>query len=204
MHTCDGFKLLLSEEDYEERLERIEMVAGMDLVGRSVATATKDSTVRPRTQRVLATKPIPKLPVADILRGRDFLTGNIPKAMCGVFEKHGSVVRVPISMDGQPVVALMGPDCNNWVNKQGRFYLRSKDYIQGLEGVFGASRTMPGMDGAERVGDGEQQPDRHREPGCRGCVQCGDSGDLDDAHVVGGKARQLGIQVDQEQDQHEE
>ena len=149
MHTCDGFKLLLSEEDYEERLERIEMVAGMDLVGRSVATAAKDSTVRPRTQRVLATKPIPKLPVADILRGRDFLTGNIPKAMCGVFEKHGPVVRVPISMDGQPVVALMGPDCNNWVNKQGRFYLRSKDYIQGLEGVFGASRTMPGMDGAE-------------------------------------------------------
>ena len=149
MHTCDGFKLLLSEEDYEERLDRIEMVAGMDLVGRSVATAAKDSAARPRTQRVLATKPIPKLPVADILRGRDFLTGNIPKAMYGVLEKHGPVVRVPIGMDGQPVVALMGLDCNNWVNKQGRFYLRSKDYIQGLEGVFGASRTMPGMDGAE-------------------------------------------------------
>ena len=149
MHTCDGFKLLLSEEDYEERLDRIEMVAGMDLVGRSVATAAKDSAARPRTQRVLATKPIPKLPVADILRGRDFLTGNIPKAMYGVLEKHGPVVRAPISMDGQPVVALMGLDCNNWVNKQGRFYLRSKDYIQGLEGVFGASRTMPGMDGAE-------------------------------------------------------
>ena len=148
-HTCDGFKLLLSEEDYEERLERIETVAGMDLVGRTVAAAAKDSTVKPRTQRVLATKPIPKLPVADVLRGRDFRTGNIPKAMCSVFEKHGPVVRVPMSMNGQPVVALLGPECNNWVNKQGRFYLRSKDYIQGLEGVFGASRTMPGMDGAE-------------------------------------------------------
>ena len=149
MHTCDGFKLLLSEEDYEEKLERIETVAAMDLVGRSVATAVKNSTVKPMTRRVLPAKPIPKLPVADILRGRDFLTGNIPKAMCSMFEKHGPVVRVPISMDGQPLVALMGPDCNNWVNKQGRFYLRSKDYIQGLEGVFGASRTLPGMDGAE-------------------------------------------------------
>jgi len=149
MHTCDGFKTLLSEEDYEEKLERIETVAGMDLVGRSVARAVKDSTVKPKTRPVLLTKPIPKLPVVDILRQPDLLAGNIPKATCRIFEKHGPVVRVPISMNGQPVVALMGPDCNNWVNKQGRFYLRSKDYIQGLEGVFGASRTLPGMDGAE-------------------------------------------------------
>ena len=149
MHTCDGFKLLLSDEDYAEKLERIETVAGMDLVGRTVATAAKNSTVKPRTRRVLTPKPIPKLPVADILRGRDFLAGNIPKAMCGILEKHGPVVKAPIRMHGQPVVALMGLECNNWVNKQGRFYLRTKDYIQGLEGVFGASRTMPGMDGAE-------------------------------------------------------
>ena len=149
MHTCDRFKTLLSEEDYEEKLERIETVASMDLVGRSVATAVRDSTVKPKTRPVLLTKPIPKLPVVDILRQRDLLAGNIPKATCRIFEQHGPVVRVPISMNGQPVVALMGPDCNNWVNKQGRFYLRSKDYIQGLEGVFGASRTLPGMDGAE-------------------------------------------------------
>ena len=149
MHTCDRFKTLLSEEDYEEKLERIETVASMDLVGRSVATAVRDSTVKPKTRPVQLTKPIPKLPVVDILRQRDLLAGNIPKATCRIFEQHGPVVRVPISMNGQPVVALMGPDCNNWVNKQGRFYLRSKDYIQGLEGVFGASRTLPGMDGAE-------------------------------------------------------
>ena len=149
MQTCDRFKTLLSEEDYEEKLERIETVAGMDLVGRSVATAVKDSTVKPKTRPVLLTKPIPKLPVVDILRQRDLLAGNIPKATCRIFEKHGPVVRFPISMNGQPVVAVMGPECNNWVNKQGRFYLRSKDYIQGLEGVFGASRTLPGMDGAE-------------------------------------------------------
>ncbi len=149
MHTCDGFKNLLPEEDYEEKRERIETVAGMDLVGRSVATAVKASTVKPKTRPVLLTKPIPKLPVVDILRQRDLLAGNIPKATCRIFEEHGPVVRVPLSMHGQPVVALMGPECNSWVNKQGRFYLRSKDYIQGLEGVFGASRTLPGMDGAE-------------------------------------------------------
>ena len=78
MHTCDGFRLLLSEEDYEEKRGRIEDVSRMDLVGRSVASAVKLSTVNPKTRRFLQTRPIPKLRIADILRLRDFRTGNIP------------------------------------------------------------------------------------------------------------------------------
>ena len=149
MHTCDGFKLLLSGEDYAEKLERIEDVSRMDLVGRTVSNAVKLSTVKPKTRRVLRTKPIPKLRIVDVLRVRDFRKGNISKAMCGVYETYGSVVNVPFRMGGQPVVALMGPEANHWVNRHGRFYLRSKDYIQDFEREFGASRTLPGMDGAE-------------------------------------------------------
>ena len=149
MHTCDGFKLILTPEDYEERLDWIETIAKLDLIGRTVATAVRDSTVQPKTRRVLHTKPIPRLRITDFLRQRDFLTCNVPKAMCGLMQKHGSVLQMPFKMDGLPVVALMGVETNQWVNKRGRFYLRSKDYIKGFEGVFGASRTLPGMDGAE-------------------------------------------------------
>ena len=59
VHTCEGFKLLLSEEDYEEKLGCIEEVSRMDLVGRSVSNAVKLSTVKPKTRRILRTKPIP-------------------------------------------------------------------------------------------------------------------------------------------------
>ena len=149
MHTCGGFKLLLEPEDYEEKLERIETIAKLDLVGRTVASAVKDSTAKPKTRRVLQTKPIPKLRIFDALRQRDFRTGNIPKAMYGIFQKYGPVVELPFKMRKSTLVALMGPDTNQWVNKHGRFYLRSKDYIQDLERVFGASRTMPGLDGAD-------------------------------------------------------
>ena len=113
VHTCEGFKLLLSEEDYEEKLGRIEEVSRMDLVGRSVSSAVKLSTVKPKTRRILRTKPIPKLRIADILRQRDFRMGNIPKAMCCIFETYGPVVKVPFKMGGQPVVALMGPEANH-------------------------------------------------------------------------------------------
>ena len=149
MHTCGGFKLVLSPEDYQEKLERIETIAKLDLIGRSVASAVRDSTLTPKTRRVIQTKPIPKLGFTDILRQRDFLSGNIPKAMHGIFQEHGPVVQLPFKVRKSTLVALMGPDTNQWVNKYGRFYLRSKDYIQDLERAFGATRTMPGMDGAE-------------------------------------------------------
>ena len=149
MHICGGFKLLLEEEDYEERLDRIELVARLDLIGRTVATAVRDSSATPKTRRVLQTKPIPKIGFVDILRQRDFRSGNIPKGMNGIYRKHGPVVRMPFKIRGFPTVALMGVDINQWVNRHGRFYLRSKDYIKGLESAFGASRTLPGMDGAE-------------------------------------------------------
>ena len=149
MHTCGGFKLVLSPEDYEEKLERIETLSKLDLIGRSVASAVRDSTLTPKTRRVIQTKPIPKLGFTDILRQRDFLSGNIPKAMQGIFQEHGPVVQLPFKVRKSTVVALMGPVTNQWVNKYGRFYLRSKDYIQDLEKAFGATRTLPGMDGAE-------------------------------------------------------
>ena len=149
MHTCGGFKLVLSPEDYEEKLERIETLSKLDLVGRSVASAVRDSTLTPKTRRVIQTKPVPKLGFTDILRQRDFLSGNIPKAMHGIFREHGPVVQLPFKVRKSTVFALMGPITNQWVNKYGRFYLRSKDYIQDLESAFGANRTLPGMDGAE-------------------------------------------------------
>ena len=149
MHTCGGFKLLLEEEDYEERVGRIELVAKLDLIGRTVAAAVRDSTARPKTRRVVRTKPIPRLGYLDMLLQRDFLSGNISKAMYGIYRKHGPVVRMPFRIRGKPVVSLMGADVNHWVNRHGRFYLRSKDYIEGLEHAFGASRSLPGMDGAE-------------------------------------------------------
>ena len=149
MHSWNGFKLILSHEDLDDKLERIETIAKLDLIGRSVASAVSESSIKPKTRRSLLTKPIPQLRIVDILRQRDFLTGNIPRAMYEISRKHGPVVRVPFKMAKAPLVALMGVGANRWVNKYGRFYVRSKDYIQGLERVFGASRSLPGMDGAE-------------------------------------------------------
>ncbi len=149
MHACGGFKLVLSEEDYQEKIERIEMLASMDLVGQSISKAVKQSTITPKTKRVIRTKPIPKMGVSDILLNPDFRKGFIPRAVCKIHDKYGPVVEAPMKMRGQKLLMVMGLNTNQWIQKNGRFYLRSKDYIRDLESEFGASRTLPGMDGAE-------------------------------------------------------
>lgn len=148
-HTCGVFKLIFSPEDYDDRLERIETVSKLDLIGRTVSEAVIHSTVKPKTRQIFRAKPIPKLRFTDILREKEFRRGNIAKAMSHIYEKYGPVVEAPFTMRKRRVIALIGPETNTWVNKEGRFYLRSKDYIAEFEAAFGASRTLPGLDGAD-------------------------------------------------------
>ena len=149
LHTAGGFKLILEPEEYRDKLDWIETVAKFDLLGRTVANVVENTTAAPKMQSVLQSKPIPKLRIIDLLRTREFFSGNIPWAMAEIYRKHGPVVKMPFKVGGSQLIGLIGPEINKWINKHGRFYLRTKDYIEGLEKAFGASRTMPGMDGAE-------------------------------------------------------
>ena len=149
MHTAGGFKLVLEPEDYEDKLERIEMIAKLDLIGRTVAEAVKNSTATPKSRRAIQTKPIPRLRFVDVLRQPAFRVGDIPQGMYGIYRQFGPVVQMPLRFRKMPLVALMGAEANQWINRHGRFYVRSKDYIQDLERAFGANRTLPGLDGTE-------------------------------------------------------
>ena len=149
MHVCNGFKMLLSEEDYLEKRDRIETLASMDLVGLSISAAVKHSVLNPKTRRAIQPKPIPKLGMLEMLRMPGFWEGNVSMVMCRIYEKYGPVVEAPFKRDGRPVVLLIGLETNQWIHTKGRFYLRTKDYIKDFENALGASRTLPGMDGAE-------------------------------------------------------
>ena len=152
-HTSDALHYLMPVEDYEEVKDRIELISKMDLISRSIAEAVGGICLQPPPMRFAASKEIPTLGIWDIVKNkrtrRHLSRGNIAKVMAEIYRTHGSVVEVKIPFSAQKVVALIGQDTNNWFHKRGRHYLRTKDYMSGLEALFGASRTLPGMDGAE-------------------------------------------------------
>ena len=112
LHNCNGFSTILTQEEYTEKLEYIELLCKLDLIGQAISEAVKQSVINPRIDEMLKANRIPKLSFLDILRQRDFWKGNISKAICGVYEKHGSVVKLPFKIRKKRVVALIGPDTN--------------------------------------------------------------------------------------------
>lgn len=146
-HACDAFRFLLPPEEYERSLERIELIGGLDLIGRSVAEAVKETTLRRPT---MVGKPAPRLTLWALLRQPALRQGNSAKLMADLYREYGPVFAIPRPFSRKPLMyVLAGTDTNVWVNRHGRLFLRSKDYMSGLESLFGASRSLSGMDGAE-------------------------------------------------------
>ena len=142
-------KLLLAEEGYEEKLERIEFLANADLIGQSIARSIQQTTLLPRPRAYIGMAGIPKVRWLDLIREKGFHNGNLLLEFCGVHRKFGPVIQTPLKIGNSRVVLVTGPEVNRWINKYGRFYLRTQDYISDFAGVFGATRVMPGMNGAE-------------------------------------------------------
>ena len=149
LHSCQFMKLLLDEEDYEEKLERIELLARADLIGQSIASSIQQTTLLPRPRAKIGMASIPKVKWPDILREKGFHRGNLPQGLCDLYRRYGAVMQTPMKFGKDRAILITGPEVNRWVNKYGRLYLRTRDYISDFAAVFGAARVMPGMDGAE-------------------------------------------------------
>ena len=151
-HACGVFRRMLAPSEYQEVEERIELISRLELVTRAVAAAIRNvSLVESRKlQRVVRTRGggWPKasgwLPVVGHARG---LRRGPLAFFTEQYLEHGPVFEV--SVLGRTFVVMAGRDANVFGNKEGRFHLRTRDIWQGFLDVFGASKHLPGMDGAD-------------------------------------------------------
>lgn len=149
LHSCRYMNLILNEEEYQANLDRIEILAHADLLGQSIAKSVKQTSLLPRPKSKLGLVSLRKVGWRELLGIKEFYDGNLPRGFCSVYNKFGPIVQTPLKIGNNRAVLVTGEEANRWVNKHGRLYLRTQDYISDFAGVFGASRIMPGMDGAE-------------------------------------------------------
>ena len=146
LDTCDVLRFIFQLDDESE--ERIRLICGMSLIGRSVAEAVADNFAGPLLQRSALAKPIPTVPLHKLLLNPHVRSGNIPAIFAVLRQEHGPVfqLRPPFS---EPLYFIGGPRVNQWVQRNGRQYLRARDYFADFEKVFGASGLIPAVDGAD-------------------------------------------------------
>ncbi len=147
VNTCDLFRFIFQLDDKSE--ERIRIICKMDLIGRSIATAVTHNLAGPlfrRSSLVQKKIPVGSLPKLGFSMYRH--KGNIPAVFADLTKQYGPVFQIrPPFQD--PMIFLSGAKLNRWVHRNGRMYLRSTEYFNDIEKIYGASGLIPGLDGAE-------------------------------------------------------
>lgn len=146
VNTCDVFRFIFELD--EEAEERIKFISKMDLIGRSIAAAVEQNIASPLVRRTAFTKKIPVVSLTRLLLNPHVRRGNVPATFADLAQEYGPVfqVRPPFQ---EPATFLAGVSVNRWAHRNGRMYLRSKDYFTDIEKVYGASGLIPSLDGAD-------------------------------------------------------
>ena len=145
-NTCDVFRFMFELDDEAE--ERIEFICRMDLIGHSIAAAVEQNITSPLFRHTAFTKKIPVVPLRKLLFNRYLPKGNIPAIFASIAQEYGPVFQLNPPFQ-QPMTFLVGTEVNRWVHRNGRMYLRSKDYFTDIEKVYGAAGLIPSLDGAD-------------------------------------------------------
>ncbi len=153
-NACDIFRQILDREEYEEVRERIELLARLELVGRSVTDAIRNLSL---AESQALTRVIREqgggwprasggLPVA----GHAFhLSGDLRAFLTKQYLKLGPVFEV--NAFGRKIVVMAGREANQFMIREGKAHLRNRELVEGMGQDLGASNILLGMDGPEHL-----------------------------------------------------
>ena len=144
--TCDVFRLIFELDEAAE--ERIKFICQLDLIGRSIAAAVSENLVGPIRRHTALAKKIPTVSLSRLVRNPHVRDGNLNALFGSLAEEYGPVfqIRPPFS---ERMIFLAGLETNEWMQKRGRMYLRTRDYFADFEKVYGAAGVLPALDGAD-------------------------------------------------------
>ena len=145
VNACDVFRFMFDID--EETQERIDLICRMDLIGRSIAAAVEHSISSPSLRPSALTRKIPVIPLRKVLSNPRLRGGNIARIFAHLAEEHGPVFQIRLPFQ-ERATYLAGAEANRWIHRNGRMYLRSRDYFTEMEKVYGASGLIPSLDGA--------------------------------------------------------
>lgn len=147
LKSCEGVPTLLEPEDLEAAAERIDLLAGMDLIGRSISQAVASSYAPPASLQAAQRRPIPTLGIWEMLKSKTLRKGNFPKFFAETADSLGPVFRFGIGKRS-PIV-LASAELNRWLGRKGRLHLRARDYLQDFLKEWGAAVSCASLDGPE-------------------------------------------------------
>lgn len=144
--ACGLFKGILTREELADRRSRIDLLAGMDPVGRALAKIVEEIDAGKEKARP-AEKPIPAVKGIPIFGSAFEAKRNLVPFLAEQYLKLGPVFRVRLF--NRNFIALAGPDSNRFLQKQGRNFLRSHEFWKDFTHELGVTRVLTSTDGRD-------------------------------------------------------
>ena len=149
LDASDSMQFLFESDEHTRFQDRISNLVDRELVAQSLRAAVSKAYVALTSQRTqYSERTIPRMPLRELLR-KSMQEKNIPLFFHEIYEEHGPVVEIWFPKIRQRTVLLLGAETNNWLNRNGRFFFHSKEYIRDFEAAFGAKQSLTSMDGCE-------------------------------------------------------
>ena len=154
-HACGIFPSILSPDEYEAALPRIELISRLEMLSQSVVDGIRNLTLAEAYARRRGIqqkgggwpRASGHLPIiGHILQFRKTINGFLTDQ----YRNLGPVFE--ISLFGKKWLVLAGPEANRFLLREGKDLLHT-DHVawQGFAQQFGGTRALAGMDGPEHV-----------------------------------------------------
>ena len=146
LDACDVARFIFQLEPESEA--RVRFAANLDLLGRAISDAVSQNLTSPLVRRRALKRSIPRVKMLRMLRNPHAREGNLPALFADLYEEYGPVYELRPPMQ-EPLVILAGPEVNRWAQREGRVYLTSTKYLEGLEQVYGAHGIISALDSSD-------------------------------------------------------
>ena len=146
--ACGLFEKILTSEELREVAERLSVVRRLDLIGRAVAEAVRESARAPAAPPAPA-KEIPEVAGWPILGSAPDAARDLRAFVARCYREHGPVFRIRI-LDRR-IIVLAGLEANRFLSHRGRLHLRSYEPWRGFAHDLDAARAVLSMDGKDHV-----------------------------------------------------
>lgn len=149
LDVCGSMQFLFEPEELAHIQKRVIFPGDLELLAQSLNVAVAKSYASLTSERTnFQEQQIPKMSLRELFR-KSMQEKNMALFFNEIYEKYGPVVEIWFPKIRQRTVLLIGADTNTWLNRNGRIFFRSKDYIKDFEAAFGASQSITSMDGSE-------------------------------------------------------
>ena len=148
--ACGVFESILSREDLAEVRERIDAIARLDLMGRTIRESVR--TIEPAAPTARTVRPheaIPEVPGLPVAGNAFRMAGDVREFLARSYRKHGPIFR--IRAFGHRFIALVGPEANVFLARISGTHIRSHEPYRKFGVAMGAHRVMLNMDGPEHL-----------------------------------------------------